>query len=351
MKPVLFGNIQNDKSTSMHIYLKELTKNFPKKFSYELIYPQSRSNKYQLFAKKHFFYPLLARKYYGDINHILDHSYGHLAQFIPKEKTITTCHDLIPFIDKKVTSNIGRNLFKWYISGMLRSKKIITVSENTKKDILSRYNYPKENIVVVPNGVSEKFKKISDKKKEKKKEEWGFKNKRIILSIGIAEYKNINGTIEAFNEISKKEKESHLIKVGKFTFEQEKKIVNYNLKNKVSVYEFLDEKKLVELYSIADLLIFPSFYEGFGLPVIEAMASGCPVVTSTRGSLPEISNKCALLANPYNQKELNQASFRAYTDDSLRKEMIKKGIKRAKNFSWKKTAKSTISVYESIFRK
>ena len=100
--------------------------------------------------------------------------------------------------------------------------------------------------------------------------------------------------------------------------------------------EFLDEKKLVELYSIADLLIFPSFYEGFGLPVIEAMASGCPVVTSTRGSLPEISNKCALLANPYNQKELNQASFRAYTDDSLRKEMIKKGIKRAKNFSWKK---------------
>jgi glycosyltransferase involved in cell wall biosynthesis len=139
-----------------------------------------------------------------------------------------------------------------------------------------------------------------------------------------------------------------LVRVGKKSKSMAKKIRTLGLEKTVVYAGEVSLDRLIELYRSADLFVFPSFYEGFGLPVLEAMACGCPVVTSNTTSLPEVVGDAGIMVEPSDVHGLAKAMYDVLTNDGLRRDMIKKGLRRAKMFSWEKTATETLSAYAEV---
>jgi glycosyltransferase involved in cell wall biosynthesis len=113
---------------------------------------------------------------------------------------------------------------------------------------------------------------------------------------------------------------------------------------------YVPNEEIISLYSGATIFIFPSFYEGFGIPPLEAMACGTPVVASNTSSIPEVVGDAALLFNPYNIRKITEAIYSALTDEQLRNKLIEKGFERVKQFSWENTARETLQVYKEVYR-
>jgi len=125
-------------------------------------------------------------------------------------------------------------------------------------------------------------------------------------------------------------------------------VKNLNMEKEVTFLGFVDDSDLPKLYTAADLFVFPSLHEGFGLPILEAMACGAPVITSNVFCMPEVAGGAAVLVNPYDVNEIARAMYNVLTNDELRKEMIKRGMRRAKQFSWRKCAEEHLKAYKDI---
>lgn len=123
-----------------------------------------------------------------------------------------------------------------------------------------------------------------------------------------------------------------------------------NLQKDVIFSDYVPDEYLTLLYNAADLFVYPSLYEGFGLPPLEAMACGTPVITSNTSSLPEVVGDAGVMIDPYDVDGLAKAMFEVLTNEGLREDMRKKGLKRAKLFSWEKTAKETLKIYEEVYK-
>jgi glycosyltransferase involved in cell wall biosynthesis len=295
---------------------------------------------------KDFFYPLYARSKQGDINQIIDHSYGALAYCLDPRRTVVTCHDLTPLELKSQSSWLGRQRFLYNVRGMLRAKNIVADSESTKKSILKHFHYPGK-IWVIPPGIGEKFKKSSDPKQIMNvKERLGLdKSSKYLLHVGLSTpTKNVELILRTLSELP----ECRLIKVGAFTQAQKGLIDRLNLKDRILSFEGISEEALVEIYNVADLLVFPSFFEGFGWPVLEAMACGCPVICSKTSALPEVAGEAAIYIDPYSETDLKGAIEEVLGNEDLRNELIQKGFKQAQKFSWKKTAQEVLQVYQQM---
>lgn len=236
-----------------------------------------------------------------------------------------------------------------------RADAIITISQNSKKDIVEIYKCSPEKIHVTLLGYEEKFKPCSDEaKKLAIKNKYQIKN-NFLLSVGTIEpRKNLLGTLRAYLSLPEKLRDNlSIIVAGNkgwlnsqlFSFVEEN-----NLKDKVKFLGFVDENDLPTLYSLATIFIYPSFYEGFGLPVIEAMAGGCPVICSNTSSLPEVAGNAAELIDPYNQSQFNQALKNLLTDEKKREKMREKGLKHCRDFSWRKCARQTLDIYQNLLQ-
>ncbi|MCK4592119.1 glycosyltransferase family 4 protein [Candidatus Parcubacteria bacterium] len=222
------------------------------------------------------------------------------------------------------------------------SSKIIVPSESTKKDLIRFYGVESDKVKVVYHGT-----RIMNQESRIKNQE---NHKFNILFIGrLEKRKNLVNLIKAF-ELFKKRYTLHvarytLILAGKegFGFEEIKKAIQESPFSKdIILKNYVTEKEKDELYKKADLSILPSFYEGFGLPVLEAMSYGVPVICSNTSSLPEIAGDAALLVDPNNIEEIAEAINRIFSDDNLKKEMDRKGFENVKRFSWKKCVKETL---------
>lgn len=263
---------------------------------------------------------------------------------------VVTVHDLIHLIfPEYLPSRPAYFYAKFMISSACRkAKKIITISENTKKDIIKYFNLEPSKIKVVYLGVSEIFKQSAEKS-AKARAKYG----KYLLYVGaIRPHKNILTLIESFYKLKKEKNIKHnLIIIGRgkmpYINEVKRKINNYFMQNEVLMFENLPQKKLIEFYCGSDLFVFPTLYEGFGLPVLEAMACGCPVLTSDTSSLPEVAGDAGIMVNPLSIEEISQAIYKIITNENLRNQMIQKGLKRAKLFSWEKTALGTLKVYQA----
>lgn len=124
--------------------------------------------------------------------------------------------------------------------------------------------------------------------------------------------------------------------------------ISHNLQNDVIFTGYISDGDLPALYNAADLFVYPSLYEGFGLPPLEAMACGCPVITSNTSSLHEVVGDAGIMVDPYDVDRLADAMHKVLSNDGLREDMIKKGLERAEMFSWEKTARETLKVYEEV---
>lgn len=223
---------------------------------------------------------------------------------------------------------------------------MITVSESAKRNISETLSIPEHKIKVIYLGVADNFKPL-DKKLAAELLDRKYGIAPFILHISAYQpKKNVEGIIKAFAIAKRKYKIPHKLVIGGKQPKSLKKLSNkLGVGKDVIFVGFIAEDELPLFYSAADAFIFPSLHESFGMPILEAMACGTPVITSNVFSMPEIAGKAAILVNPYNHKEIADAIYKVVGDEKLRRKLAKLGIERAKQFTWKKCAKEHLNVY------
>jgi glycosyltransferase involved in cell wall biosynthesis len=242
-------------------------------------------------------------------------------------------------------------LLNWTKFSAKKAKKIFTISEFSKNDIIKAYKKASADVVVTYPGIkpigSSKVHKILNMQDLSKK--FGI-NKNYILFVGTLQpRKNIEKLVEAFSKLQ--EKDLQLIIVGKKGWLYENILTSpdkFGVSDKVKFLDFVEDEDLPSIYKNALCFVLPSLYEGFGLPVLEAMKYGCPVLVSNVSSLPEAGGEAALYFDPNNVNDMSKAIEKVISNEKLRQDMIKKGYNQIKKFSWEKTAKETLKVLESI---
>ncbi len=346
----LLGNTKSDKSVSMKIYAEQifesLKRNSGQRFILSLFEPKDRSLPIiKNLISKDIYYPILAKFKSADINHITDHSYGLLALWLKPEKTIVTCHDLNPCEYSRQSSFLGKIRFWLNILTMKRAKNIIAVSNSTKTTILKHLNY-KGTITVIHNGVNPLFGTISVEDKILVKNSLNISaQKKILLHIG-SDYpvKNIGFILRILLKLD----DFIFVKVGNFGQDNLDFISRNRLEDRIINLKNVSIEKLNEIYNIADIFIFPSFVEGFGLPILEAMRCGCPVICSNNSSLPEVGGDAARYFEANDELEAIRLIENITSNKTLRYSMIKNGFAQSEKFSWDKNALALVELYEKI---
>jgi glycosyltransferase involved in cell wall biosynthesis len=277
--------------------------------------------------------------------------------FIPNHfrcKSIVTIHDLMTFRYPEFLRKTERvELTKMIYVSVKRADAVVTVTNFTKWEIVELLNVPEERIRVIYNGIAPACRPIKEKEKiEHVKAKYGVKGPYLLFVGNIEPKKNIEKLIHACTELRNSSIYKYpLLVVGKKTpyFKTVWGVVQQlHAENYTIFTDVVDDDDLPYLYSGAELFIFPSLYEGFGIPVIEAMASGIPVVASNRTSIPEIAGDAAILVNPLNVGEMAGVMYNVLSTPLLRRQLVEKGIERAKDFSWEKTAKETLRLYQEL---
>ncbi len=281
-----------------------------------------------------------------DVIHLPNQNFARFA-LRNKNPFIVTVHDLISiFFDFDKETTTEKILLKLDIRGIKRASRIIAVSQHTKNDLIKYLKIADDRISVVYNGVDRSiFKPYNIKALDKP----------YILYVGSERpRKNLDRLIEAFAILRKEFPELKLVKVGtsgrseQYRYDTMKKLDSLGITQNVIFIDHIPELDLAYYYSSAVLLAYPSLYEGFGLPPLEAMACGCPVVTSNNSSLPEIMGKAGIMVDPYDTDSLTQAMRKVLTSSKLRDGMIGKGLEQAKKFSWERAAMETMEVYKNV---
>ncbi len=262
-------------------------------------------------------------KFLGDID--IYHSSDWL-QPPTKAKKVTTYHDVVPL---KYPQWSHRKIIDVHKKRLELVEKeidiVIAVSQATKKDLIKISSIPEDKITVIYEGVSPAFKKFDPGKVEAFRKRMKLPEEFILAIGGVGERRNL----DRVKEVAK----------------------DYSLVITGQTVPWLSGNDLPLLYNAASLLLYPSFYEGFGLPVLEAMACGTPVITSNVSSLPEVGGEAAVYVNPMKTTDIAQKVKLVLNDEDLREKLIKKGFIQAEKFSWNKCIKETIDVYWRLLKK
>lgn len=296
----------------------------------------------------------------ADIFHIVDHANAHLIRALDPARTVITCHDLMLL---KLAAGeihglneqqpwIASKAFRWSVNHLPKAAAVLCDSESTRDDVERLVGCLPEHLYVVYLGVEENFKRISDCDiLDQTCNRFGIASSVKILHVGKNTfYKNLEGIIEALALLSPVSRDHTLfVKVGRdITPAQRDLIRRRGLSDRVHILGQLSIGDLALLYNISSLLLFPSLYEGFGFPPLEAMACGVPVVCSDRGSLKEIVGNSAYIVDPEDPRSIAHGVEQVLTDEILRKELIARGLERSRDFTWKNTAEQVLNVYERI---
>lgn len=254
---------------------------------------------------------------------------------------ILTVHDLrtLTMGDRRWAQNI-----KNYEKALSSVDLVVVVSECTKRDLIEYFHVNEKKIRVTYLGADKRYRRIKQDKIEEVKAKYGLRSP-FFLSVGSVPRKNIEGIIRGFGK-SRHNNEYSLVLNCRFDVDKYKQLGNeLGLDGKIIFISNVGDKDLVALYNACHCFAFPSLYEGFGLPILEAMRCGAPVITSNVSSCPEVAGDAALLVNPRNADEIGNAMDQMCRDEKLRQSLIEKGFKRATMFSWEKFAKEMKDVY------
>lgn len=290
-----------------------------------------------------------------DIYHVPQNGIG-----LPTAKNclnISTIHDLIPYI---MPETVGRGYLKKFISQMPQiiqsSDLLITVSEFSKRDIMRIFDVDEERIKVTPLAADSNFKPIDrDEALKFLGENYGIADDFILYLGGFSPRKNVKSILVAFSRLP-----SHIIKKYKvLILGPSKDEHSYLMKlaeslgigDKVIFTGYVPNEHLPMFYNASSLFVYPSLYEGFGLPPLEAMSCRIPVITSNISSIPEVVGDAALLINPFDTEELKDGIEKILEDEKLSSEFSEKGYTRSKEFTWDKTAAKTLNIYEEAYTK
>lgn len=317
------------------------------------------NSKIILTARKHgsfyenYYFPNFINKHNIDLHHIPQNGIGYCENY--STNCVVTIHDLIPYVLPETT---GRGYLEKFLREMpsiiSNAKGILTVSEYSKKDILKFFNHiSEEKIFVTPLAANSSFKPM-DKNHCKKliQERFNFDKPYILYIGGFSTRKNARELILAFNDIYKDLKESYtLVLVGSVKDEGAKLIeLKETLPSKDNIIftGYVEDSLLPILYNGSEAFVYPSLYEGFGLPPLEAMSCKTAVITSNSTSIPEVTGDACILINPNNKDELKNQLVNLLNNEDLKLELANKGYKRSLEFSWKETARKTLEAYKKI---
>ncbi len=314
-------------------------------------YPQVGKSRFVDGFLKRTLYPVIVRNKIrkNNLKHITNQDLAFILTVAKIHPALVTCYDLIPVLYYHNDSLY----WKLNLKGLQNADHIITISEFSKSEISRFTNYAENKITVIYPGVDpshyyqNKNRTILDHYKIPP-------GNKVILFVGSEEpRKNISLLVKGLYHLKKALPNTTLLKVGGSQMGGDRQtllrlIRHFGLDDDVKFTGQVPEEDLPLFYNAADLFVFPSLYEGFGLPPLEAMACGCPVICSNSTSLPEVVGDAAILCNPYDERELAEKMLRALNDEDLQKQLIAQGAARAKNFSWDNAAKSTQHVYKSL---
>lgn len=278
-----------------------------------------------------------------------------LFSFLAKTsfKKVMTIHDVTPllfphFYPKSI-------YLRWRFMFNLISDHIdciIAVSNNTRDDIINTLKFPEEKIVVIHDAYNPIYFQVDKRKSfESVSLQYGISSPYLLFVGRLDPRKNIANLLKAFYFLLKRGVTHHLVLAGEKGWEfvkLAKLIEQLNIYDYVHILRYVDEEKLHLLYNASELFVYPSLYEGFGMPILEAMSCGTPVVCSNTSSFPEVAGDAAVLVNPLDPEEICHAMYKVLFDEYLREELVKRGFEQVKKFTWRKAAEETLAVYKKL---
>lgn len=333
-------------------YSHEISKRMPagilNRIEYPLVYP---SRFVDGFTRRYIYPYLVRRNQHPDhIHHLANQDLAFLLTRLELPRTVVTCYDLIPWVYYQNRSPY----WKRNIEGLCRADRIITISEFSKNEIIKHTGIPADRIDVIYCGVDRNV--FYPKRDKSPLKELGIReNQKVILYVGSEEpRKNLRTLIEAVALVRQEVPDIVLLKVGSPGMGGDRKktlmvIKSYHLEDKVFFTGDIAEEMLAKYYNAADLFVFPSLYEGFGLPIIEAMSCGCPVIAANTTSIPEVANDAAILVPTDDLGKYSEKMIELFMNEALMNIFREKSLSHAARFSWEDAAEKTLSIYKRIF--
>lgn len=284
------------------------------------------------------------------------------APIFYRGKVIVTIHDIIAILYGKDIPFYSRMFFSKIMPySYHRADKIITISEHTKNDIIKYLKIPQDKIKVIYSAAGDEFfsqpvggLSVLNHKIEAVKKKYKISGKYLIHIGTLNPRKNLSFLIKVFSQVIKQFPDYQLVITGKKGWYYQglfDSVKELGLESKVIFTGYIEDKEKPLLYKGATIFVFPSLYEGFGLPPLEAMASGCPVISSNTSSLPEILGSAGILLSPSDELAWVRSIKSVLSDKKIQNNLSKQGILQAKKFSWEKTARETLEVYEEVYNK
>ncbi len=270
-------------------------------------------------------------------------------------RSVVTIHDCIHLMFPQYLPNRAAFSYaKWSIAqASRRAIRVMTVSESSKRDILRFVDTEPDKIDVIYNAYDERF-AIEPVEEDlvRVRERYQLHDEFVLYAGNVKPHKNLERLIDAFHLVRTRGLDHlKLVLIGdeisKYTALR-RAVHQHQLHKYVRFLGYLPEETLAVMYRLAGVFVFPSLYEGFGLPPLEAMASGTPVVTSNVSSLPEVAGDAAVLVDPYDPKAIADGIYSILTDERLRREMVRKGIARAGQFSWEQSVRRIRQIYDEV---
>jgi glycosyltransferase involved in cell wall biosynthesis len=284
----------------------------------------------------------------------LYHSAYYLMPYAPGVPSVVTCYDLIPLFYPHYFTALQRVIFRTAHILALRTVRVtLVISEATKNDLTRLFHVDPQRIVVTPLAAAVHFQPPSRAEIDRARHKYTLPDRYVLYFGSNKPHKNVPRLVEAFaqSEIRDRGSETGLVIAGHWDErypEAKQAAERLGLKDAVRFIGPVKDDELPALYGGAELFVFPSEYEGFGLPVLEAMACGALVVCSNRSSLPEVAGDAALLCDPHDVRALARAIEQALADRNVRATLQQRGLARAAQFSWEQTAQRTLGVYRSL---
>ena len=293
--------------------------------------------------------PLYIELFTGPVD--LFHSPDFVLPPVRRARRLVTVHDLSFLrLPQCAEPGLRKYLSKVVPRSIRRANLVLADSQSTKRDVVELLGVPEGKVRVVPAGVEARFRPVEDEEELRRVAERYGLVRPFILSLSTLEpRKNFTGLIEAYARLIGERKIPHKLVIagGKGWLYEEifAAAQRPGLEGRVIFPGFVDDEDLPALYSLADLFAFPSLYEGFGLPPLEAMACGVPVITSNLSSLPEIVGRAGIMLEPDDTEGLAEAMGEALQDEALRRRMIAEGLEQAKKFTWEEAAEKLLETY------
>jgi glycosyltransferase involved in cell wall biosynthesis len=269
--------------------------------------------------------------------------------------SVVTIHDVIHlmfpnYLPSRLALTYAR---KSITMAARRATRVMTVSESSKRDILRFVDIPADKIDVIYNAYDERFGvEPSEEEVVRVRERYQLHDRFVLYAGNVKPHKNLERLIQAFHLVRRRGLDDlKLVLIGDEISRYaslRRAVHQHQLHKYVRFLGYLPEETLAVMYRLAGLFAFPSLYEGFGLPPLEAMASGTPVVTSNLSSLPEVTGDSAILVDPYDPEAIADGMHQVLTNDELRRELRQKGIARARQFSWEDSIRRVHAIYESV---